>query len=74
MGAKALFVNALQCSRLVVEAVGLVPQAIVKRQRAKSTFKKTLITEGVPTEIANELARDFPNPMTTFINIVKSIT
>ena len=74
MGAKTLFVDALYCSRLVVEAVGLVPQAIVKRQRAKSTFKKTLITEGVPTEIANELAREFPNPMSTFINIVKSIT
>ena len=74
MGAKALFVDALYCSRLVVEAVGMVPQAIVKRQRAKSTFKKTLITEGVPAEIANELARDFPNPMTTFINIVRSST
>jgi hypothetical protein len=73
MGAKALFVDVLHCSRIVVEAVGLVPQAIVKRQRAKSTFKKTLITEGVPTEIANELAREFPNPMSTFINIVKSI-
>lgn len=74
MGAKALFVDAIYCSRLVVEAVGLVPQAIVKRQRAKSTFKKTLITEGVPAEIAKELAREFPNPMTTFINIVKSNT
>jgi hypothetical protein len=74
MSAKALFVDALYCSRLVVEAVGLLPQAIVKRQRAKSTFKKTLITEGVPAEIANELAREFPNPMTTFINIVKSST
>jgi hypothetical protein len=74
MGAKALLVHAIYCSRLVVEAVGLVPQAIVKRQRAKSTFKKTLITEGVPAEIANELARDFPNPMTTFINIVRSST
>ena len=74
MGAKALFVDALYCSRLVVQAVGMVPQAIVKRQRAKSTFKKTLITEGVPAEIANKLARDFPNPMTTFINIVRSST
>lgn len=74
MDAKALFVDALYCSRLVVEAVGLVPQAIVKRQRAKSTFKKTLITEGVTAEIANELAKDFPNPMTTFINIVRSST
>lgn len=74
MGAKALFVDALYCSRLVVEAASLVPQVIVKRQRAKSTFKKTLITQGVPPEIANELAREFPNPMTDFINIVKSST
>ncbi len=74
MGAKALFVDALYCSRLVLESMGLVTQAVVKRQRAKSAFKKTLIHQGVPPEIAKEIAKEFPNPMTDFINIVKSST
>lgn len=74
MGVKALITDILYFSRLCVESLGLLTQAIVRRRRAKSTFKKTLITQGIPTEIANELAREFPNPITTFINIVKTST
>ena len=74
MGAKTLFVDALYCSKLVLESMGLVTQAVVKRQKAKSAFKKTLINQGLTTEIATEIAREFPNPMTDFINLIKSST
>jgi predicted dinucleotide-utilizing enzyme len=58
MGAKALFVDVLYCSRLAIQSLGLVTQTAVKRRKAKSTFKKTLITEGVPPEIAKELPKN----------------
>ena len=74
MGAKTLFVDALYCSKLVLESMGLVTQAVVKRQKAKSTFKKTLIHQGLTVEIATEIAREFPNPINDFINIFKSST
>ena len=72
MDAKTLFLDTLYCSKLVLESMGLVTQAVVKRQKAKSTFKKTLIHQGLTAEIATEIAREFPNPMTDFINLVKS--
>ena len=72
MGAKALFVDALYCSRLVVESMGLVTQAVVKRRRAKSTFQKTLVHQGVPPEVAKEIAEEYPNPITELFSLVKN--
>jgi hypothetical protein len=72
MGAKALFVDVLYCSRLAVQSLGLVTQTAVKRRRAKSTFKKTLIQQGVPLEAANEIAKEFPDPVSEIFSILKS--
>jgi hypothetical protein len=72
MGAKALLIDALYCSRLAVQSLGLVTQTIVKRRRAKSTFKKTLILQGVPPKIANEIAKEYPDPVNEIFYIVKS--
>jgi hypothetical protein len=74
MGAKALFVDALYFSRLLVESMGLVTQAIVKRRKAKAAFKKTLVHQGVPPEIAKEIAKEYPNPVNDFFNLVKNST
>jgi hypothetical protein len=74
MGAKALFVDVLYCSRLAVQSLGLVTQTMVKRRRAKSTFKKTLITEGIPPQIAKEIAEEYPNPVTEIFNLMKNNT
>ena len=71
MGIKALVTGALYFSRLCIESLGLVTQAIVKRRRAKSTFKKTLVLQGVPPNVARELAEAFPNPITEILNFVK---
>jgi hypothetical protein len=72
MGAKALFVDVLYCSRLALQSLGLVTQTAVKRRKAKSAFKKTLILQGVPPKIANELANEYPNPITEIFSLIKN--
>ncbi len=72
MGAKALFVDVLYCSRLALQSLGLVTQTVVKRRKAKSTFKKTLILQGIPPKIAQEIAEEYPNPITEIFSLIKS--
>jgi len=72
MGAKALFIDALYCSRLAVQSLGLITQTVVKRRRAKSTFKKTLITHGIPPEIVKEIAEEYPDPVTMIFSLIKT--
>ena len=71
MGAKALFVDILYCSRLALQSLGLVTQTIMKSRKAKTTFRKTLITQGIPSEIARELAKAYPNPVKEILNFVR---
>ena len=72
MGAKALVVDVLYCSRLALQSLGLVTQTAVKRRRAKSTFKKTLITQGIPPKIAKEIAEEYPDPITMMFSLIKN--
>jgi hypothetical protein len=72
MGAKALFVDALYFSRLLVESMGLVTQTVVRRRRAKAAFRKTLVHQGVPPEIAREIAKEYPDPINELFSIMKS--
>jgi hypothetical protein len=72
MGAKALFIDALYCSRLALQSLGLITQTVVKRRRAKSTFKKTLITQGIPPEIAKEIVKGYPDPVTEILSLIKN--
>lgn len=72
MGAKALFVDAIYVSRLALQSLGLVTQTEVKRRKAKSTFQKTLILQGISPKIAKEIAKEYPNPIAEIINLVKS--
>ena len=74
MGAKALFVDVLYGSRLAFQSLGLVTQTEVKRRKAKSTFQKTLILQGIPPKIAKEIAKEYPNPIAEILNLVKSNT
>ncbi|MCZ2808866.1 MAG: hypothetical protein O2V44_05890 [Candidatus Bathyarchaeota archaeon] len=74
MGITALFIDILYFSRLAVQSLGLVTQTIVKRRRAKSTFKKTLILQGIPPKIAKEIAEEYPNPVNEIFNLVKNNT
>jgi len=72
MGAKALFVDVLYGSKLAFQSLGLVTQTTIKRRKAKATFKKTLIQQGVPPEAADEIAKEYPNPVTDLLNLVRS--
>jgi len=72
MGAKALFIDILYFSKLAVQSLGLVTQTVVKRRKAKSTFKKTLILQGIPPKIAQEIAEEYPNPITEIFSLIKS--
>ena len=71
MGITALFIDILYFSRLAVQSLGLVTQTIVKRRRAKSTFQKTLILQGIPPKIAQEIAEEYPNPVNEIFNLVR---
>ena len=72
MGAKALLIDILYFSRLAVQSLGLVTQTIVKRRRAKSTFKKTLNLQGISPKIAQEIAEVYPNPVNAIFNLMKN--
>jgi hypothetical protein len=74
MDAKALFIEVLYCSRLALQSLGLVTQTVVRRRKAKTTFKKTLILQGIPPKIANELAKEYPNPITEIFSLIKNNT
>ena len=72
MGAKALFVDVLYCSRLALQSLGLVTQTVVKRRRAKSTFKKTLVLQGIPPKIAKKIVEEYPDPVTMIFSLLKN--
>jgi hypothetical protein len=71
MGAKALFVDALYCSRLALQSLGLITQTAVKRRKAKSTFKKTLVLQGIPPKIAKEITKEYPDPVTEIFSLIR---
>jgi hypothetical protein len=72
MGVKALFTNVLYGSKLAFQSLGLATQTTMKRRKAKSTFEKTLIQQGIPSEVAKEIAKEFPNPISEILSILKN--
>lgn len=74
MGVKSLFVDALYCSRLALQSIGMVTQTTIKRRKAKKTFKKTLVLEGIPPTIAKEIAKEYPDPVTEIFSLIKLST
>jgi hypothetical protein len=72
MGVKALFVDVLYGSKLAFQSLGLVTQTAMRRRQAKSMFKKTLIQQGVSPDVANEIAKEFPNPINEIFSLLKT--
>ena len=72
MGAKSLISSVMYGSKIAFQSMGLVTQTSLKRRKAKATFKKTMVDQGVPLEIANEIAKEFPNPVSDIFSILKS--
>jgi hypothetical protein len=70
--AKALITNVLYGSKIAFESLGLVTQTAITRRKAKATFRKTLVKQGISPKIANEIAKEFPNPINEIFSIIKS--
>jgi hypothetical protein len=74
MGAKGIFVGVLYGSRLAFQSLGLVTKTSIKRRKAKTTFRKTLINQGIPPKVAKEIAEEYPNPINEIFSLIKNIT
>ena len=72
MNAKELFVGVAYGSKMVFQSVGLLTQISMKRRKAISTFKKTLMQHGISPEITNEIAKEFPNPISEIFSLIRS--
>jgi hypothetical protein len=74
MQVKTFVFSVLYGSKLAFQSLGLVTQTAIKRRSAKSAFKKTLILEGIPPKIADEIAKEYPNPITEIFSLIKNNT
>ena len=71
MNAKTLFIDVLYGSKLVFQSLGPVTQTTMKRRKAKIAFKKTLMQQGIPQRIANEIAKEYPNSITEIFSLIR---
>jgi len=58
-------------SKLAFRSLDLVTQNTIKRRKTKSIFKNTLILQGIPPKIADEIAKEFPNPISEMFSLIK---
>jgi hypothetical protein len=72
MGAKSLLSSAIYGSKIAFQSLGLMTQTSMKRRKAKAIFTKTIVDQGVPLEVAKEIAKEFPNPVSELFSILKS--
>ena len=72
MGAKSLLSSVVYGSKIAFQSMGLVTQTSLKRRKAKATFTKTMVDQGVPLEVANQIAEEFPNPVSDLFSILRS--
>jgi len=61
-------------SKLAFRSLDLVTQNTIKRRKTKSIFKNTLILQGIPPKIADEIAKEFPNPISEMFSLIKNNT
>ncbi|MCW4022937.1 MAG: hypothetical protein ACOWW1_08165 [archaeon] len=72
MGTKSLLSSVMHGSKIAFQSMGLITQTSLKRRKAKATFTKTMVDQGVPLEVANEIAEEFPNPVSELFSLLKS--
>jgi hypothetical protein len=70
MTVKAVISNFLYGSRLVLQSMHLLAHANYRRHKAVNTFERTLITNGIPADIARELTQAYPNPIQELISLL----
>ena len=70
MAVKAVISNILYGSRLALQSVHLLAYANYCRHKAVNTFERTLIINGIPKDIAQELTHAYPNPIQELISLL----
>jgi len=70
MTVKAVISNFLYGSRLALQSVHLLAHANYRRHKAVNTFERTLIKNGIPSNIARELTQAYPNPIQELIGLL----
>ena len=45
-----------------------------QRRKAKATFKKNLIQQGIPPKIADKIVEEYPNPINEIFSLIKNST
>ena len=70
MGLRDIFTTIFYFSSLSIQSLGLVAKAQYRHRRARATFKKTLILQGIPSEAARELAKAYPNPISEILGLI----
>ncbi len=70
MTVKAVISNFLYGSRLALQSVHLLAHANLRRHKAVNTFEQTLIENGIPSNVAREITRAYPNPIQELISLL----
>lgn len=70
MWLKAIFSNLFYVSRISFQSLDLIAQANYKHRKAKATFRKTLILNGISSEAAKELSKAYPNPVNELLKLI----
>lgn len=60
-------------SKISVQSLGLMAKAKIRHRKAKAKFRETLIHHGVPSGIAKELSKSYPNPIDEIFSIMKQV-
>jgi hypothetical protein len=68
---KASLITLFYILRLSFQSLGLLTQTKLKHRKAKVTFEKTLIHQGISLETAQELAKAYPDPLLDLVNLIK---
>lgn len=70
MGLKAVLTSLFYISKLSLQSLSLMIKAKYRWRRAKATFQRTLILNGIPLEDARELAKAYPNPIEEILSLM----
>lgn len=70
MDPRGVLVSAFLLTKLSIQFLVLMAKAKYQHRRAKSTFRRTLILQGILPETAKELAKAYPNPVSELFSLI----
>lgn len=72
MNLKDLLFSTYYFLKLSVQSLSIMVRGQIGHHSAKTTFKKTLILNGVPQDAAKELSRTYPNPLNDVLSLIRA--